>query len=42
MCPLGGHIQLGIETLFAASAVFGLCNSAYAASIQTKKAGISG
>lgn len=35
----GGWIwqTLGIETLFIASAVFGLCNSAYAASIQTKK-----
>lgn len=39
----GGWIwqTLGIETLFIASAVFGLCNSAYAASIQTKKADIS-
>ena len=35
----GGWIwqTLGIETLFTASAVLGLCNSAYAASIKTKK-----
>lgn len=35
----GGWIweTLGIETLFVASAVLGLCNSAYAASIKTKK-----
>ena len=35
----GGWIwqTLGIETLFIASAVLGLCNSAYAASIKTKK-----
>jgi len=34
----GGWIwqTLGIETLFIASAVLGLCNSAYAASIKTK------
>ena len=36
----GGWIweALGIETLFIASAVLGLCNSAYAASIKNKKA----
>ena len=36
----GGWIwqTLGIETLFIVSAVLGLCNSAYAATIQTKKA----
>ena len=35
----GGWIwqTLGIETLFIASAVLGLCNSAYAASIKVKK-----
>ncbi len=35
----GGWIwrELGIETLFAVSAVLGLCNSAYAATIKTKK-----
>lgn len=35
----GGWIweTLGIETLFMASAILGLCNSAYAATIQTKK-----
>lgn len=35
----GGWIWqvLGIETLFIVSAVLGLCNSAYAASIKTKK-----
>ena len=35
----GGWIwqTLGIETLFIVSAVLGLCNSAYAASIKTKK-----
>ena len=35
----GGWIwqALGIETLFLASAVLGLCNSAYAATIKTKK-----
>ena len=35
----GGWIwrTLGMETLFILSAVLGLCNSAYAASIQTKK-----
>ena len=35
----GGWIwqTLGIETLFIASAVLGLCNSAYATSIKTKK-----
>ena len=35
----GGWIwkTLGIETLFILSAVLGLCNSAYAASIKTKK-----
>ena len=35
----GGWIweTLGIETLFMASAVLGLCNSAYAATIKTKK-----
>ena len=35
----GGWIwqALGIETLFMASAVLGLCNSAYAATIKTKK-----
>ena len=35
----GGWIwqTLGIETLFIASAVLGLCNSAYAATIQTQK-----
>lgn len=34
----GGYIwqQLGIETLFIISAVLGLCNSAYAATIKTK------
>ena len=34
----GGWIwqTLGIETLFIASAILGLCNSAYAASIKTK------
>ena len=37
----GGWIwkTLGIETLFILSAVLGLCNSAYAATIKTKKAG---
>jgi len=37
----GGWIweTLGIETLFIASAVLGLCNSAYAATIRTGKAG---
>ena len=36
----GGWIwkALGIETLFVLSAVLGLCNSAYAATIKTKKA----
>ncbi len=36
----GGWIwqTLGIETLFMISAVLGLCNSAYAATIKTKKA----
>ncbi len=36
----GGWIweALGIETLFIASAVLGLCNSAYAATIKTRKA----
>lgn len=36
----GGWIwqTLGIETLFIVSAILGLCNSAYAATIQTKKA----
>ncbi len=36
----GGYIwqQLGIETLFIISAVLGLCNSAYAATIKVKKA----
>ena len=35
----GGWIWqvLGIETLFIVSAVLGLCNSAYAASIKTKQ-----
>ena len=35
----GGWIweSLGIETLFMVSAVLGLCNSAYAATIKTKK-----
>ncbi len=35
----GGWIweTLGIETLFIASAVLGLCNSAYAATVKTKK-----
>ena len=35
----GGWIweTLGIETLFVLSAILGLCNSAYAATIQTKK-----
>ena len=35
----GGWIweTLGIETLFIASAILGLCNSAYAASIKTRK-----
>ena len=35
----GGWIwqALGIELLFVASAVLGLCNSAYAATIQMKK-----
>lgn len=38
---LGGWIWkvLGIETLFIVSAVLGLCNSAYAATIKTKKQG---
>lgn len=37
----GGWIwqALGIETLFMVSAVLGLCNSAYAATIKTKKSG---
>ena len=36
----GGWIwqTLGIETLFIVSAILGLCNSAYAATIKTKKA----
>ena len=36
----GGWIweTLGIETLFVASAILGLCNSAYAATIRTRKA----
>ncbi|MBR4079443.1 MAG: hypothetical protein IKK29_04470, partial [Christensenellaceae bacterium] len=35
----GGWIweTLGIETLFIVSAVLGLCNSAYAATIKTKR-----
>ena len=35
----GGWIweKLGIETLFIISAVLGLCNSAYAATVKTKK-----
>ena len=35
----GGWIweKLGIETLFVLSAVLGLCNSAYAATVKTKK-----
>ena len=35
----GGWIweTLGIETLFVASAILGLCNSAYAATVKTKK-----
>lgn len=39
----GGWIwqTLGIETLFIVSAILGLCNSAYAASIKPKKAEIS-
>ena len=39
---LGGWIWnvLGIETLFIISAVLGLCNSAYAATIKTTKEGI--
>ena len=38
----GGWIWqvLGIETLFILSAILGLCNSAYAATIKTKKQGI--
>ena len=37
----GGWIweTLGIETLFITSAVLGLCNSAYAATIKTGKRG---
>ena len=37
----GGWIwqALGIETLFILSAVLGLCNSAYAATIKTGTAG---
>ena len=37
----GGWIwkTLGIETLFILSAILGLCNSAYAATIKTKKTG---
>ena len=37
----GGWIwqSLGIETLFMISAILGLCNSAYAATIKTKKKG---
>lgn len=37
----GGWIwqALGIETLFMVSAVLGLCNSAYAATIKTRKSG---
>ena len=37
----GGWIwqALGIETLFVLSAVLGLCNSAYAATIRTKRKG---
>ena len=40
----GGWIwqSLGIETLFIISAVLGLCNSAYAATIQTKKVSYAG
>ena len=39
---LGGWIWnvLGIETLFIISAILGLCNSAYAATIKTKKTNI--
>ncbi|MCF0132308.1 MAG: MFS transporter [Blautia sp.] len=39
----GGWIwkTLGIETLFTLSAILGLCNSAYAASIKVKKPGIN-
>ena len=39
----GGWIwqSLGIEILFIASAVLGLCNSAYAATIKTKKKAVS-
>ena len=35
----GGWIWqvLGIETLFVLSAILGLCNSAYAATIKTRK-----
>ena len=35
----GGWIwqMLGIETLFVLSAILGLCNSAYATTIKTKK-----
>ena len=35
----GGWIweKLGIETLFITSAVLGLCNSAYAATVKTRK-----
>jgi len=35
----GGWIweALGIETLFIISAIFGLCNSAYAATVKTVK-----
>ena len=37
----GGWIwkMLGIETLFVLSAILGLCNSAYAATIKTAPAG---
>lgn len=35
----GGWIwqSIGVETLFILSAILGLCNSAYAATIKTKK-----
>ena len=40
----GGWIweKLGIETLFIVSAVLGLCNSAYAATVKTKKQLVEG
>ena len=44
IAPFGGWIwqTLGIETLFIVSAILGLCYSAYAATIKTKKKAANG